>query len=24
MDLWSGVEFSIWPPPLLLIITHAN
>ncbi len=23
-DLWSGIKFPIWFPPLLLIITHAN
>jgi hypothetical protein len=23
-DLWSIVKFSIWFPPLLMIITHAN
>jgi hypothetical protein len=23
-DLWLGVKFSIWLPPLLFIITHAN
>jgi hypothetical protein len=23
-DLWLAIKFSIWLPPLLLIITHAN